>query len=89
MRWDKEDTKEEKDNKNGHGKIEKKGESSPQHMVQQGATSSTSFVGVPPPSLSPHRGGAAPRPRPVVGGASGHVNLEPPAKFTGKIFLIV
>ena len=79
------DIKEEKDTKEGHGKGEHKGKLPPRHMVQLGAASSTSFMGVPPP-LSPRRGGVAPGPVLVAGGAGGHMNLEPTGKFTGKGF---
>ena len=78
------DTKEEKDKK-GRGKGEDKGKLSPRHVAQPGAASSTSFMGVPTP-LSPHSGGATPGLVPVVGGASGHIKMEPPTKFIGKGF---
>ena len=71
----------EKVDKNGHGKTEDKGELSPQHMVHSGAASSTSFIGVLPPQ-SPCRGGATLGLGPAVGGASGHMKLEPQAKLT-------
>ena len=54
-------------------------------MVQLGAVFSTGFLRVPP-SLSPHRGGAILGPKSVVGGAGGHMKLEPSAKFTRKGF---
>ena len=54
-------------------------------MVQPGVASSTGFMGVPPP-LSLHRGGAVPGLVLAVGGAGGHMKLEPLAKFTGKGF---
>ena len=73
-----EDRKEEKD-KQGHGK----GKLSPRHVVQLGAASSTTFVRVVPPLL-PHMGGTALGPISAVGGAGGHMKLEPPTKFTGK-----
>ena len=79
------DRKLKQDNKKGQGKSDDKGRLSPRAMVQPGATSSTSFLNVPPP-LSPRRGGEAPRPRPAVGVAGGHMKLEPLAKFTGKGF---
>ena len=58
---------------------------SPRCMVQPRAASSAGFIRVPP-SLSPCVGGAAPGVVLAVGGASGHMKLEPPAKFTGKGF---
>ena len=75
------DEKTEEKHKQGHGKVEDKGKLSPRHVVQPGAASSTGFIRVPP-SLSPRMGGAAPGAVPAVGGAGGHMKLEPPAKFT-------
>ena len=79
-----EDKTEEKD-KQGHGKDEDKGKLSPRRVVQRGVASSIGFIRVPPP-VSPHMGGAAPGPVLAVGGAGGHMKLEPPAEFTGKGF---
>ena len=53
-----------------------------------GATSSIGFIGVPPP-LSPHGGGATLGVGRAVGGAGGHMKLEPLAKFTRKAFLTI
>ena len=75
------DQKTEEKDKQGHGKGEDKGKVSPRRMVQPGAASSAGFIWVPPP-ITPSMGGAAP----AVGGAGGHMKLEPPAKFTGKGF---
>ena len=82
------DDKTEEKDKQGHGKGEDKGKVSPWREVQSGAASSAGFIRVPP-LVSPRMGGAAPGPIPVVGGAGGHMKLEPPAKFTGKGFPIV
>ena len=79
------DDKIEEEDKQGHGKGEDKGKLSPQRVVQLGAASSTGFIRVPP-TLLPCMGGATPGPVPAVGGAKGHMKLEPLAKFTGKGF---
>ena len=79
------DQKTEEKDKQGLGKIEDKGKVSPQRTVQLGVASSAGFIQVPPP-ISPRMGGAAPGAVPAVGGAGGHMKLEPPAKFTGKGF---
>ena len=79
------DQKTEEKDKQGLGKIEDKGKLSPRRVVQPRAASSAGFIRVPP-SLSPRMGGAAPGVVPVVGGAGGHMKLEPPAKFTRKGF---
>ena len=79
------DQKTEEKDKQGLGKIEDKGKLSPRRVVQPGAASSAGFIRVPPP-VSPRMGGAALGPVPAVGGAGGHMKLEPPAKFTGKGF---
>ena len=67
------------------GKVDNKGKLSPQLMVEPGATSSTSFMGVSPP-FSPRKGHAALVSGLVVGGIGGHMKLEPPTKFTRKGF---
>ena len=77
--------KKEEKCKQGYGKGEDKGKLSPQHVVQLGVASSIGFMGVPP-SLSPHRGGVTPGLVLAVGGANGHIKLEPLAKFIGKEF---
>ena len=79
------DQKTEEKDKQGHGKVEDKGKLSSRRVVQPGAASSAGFIRVPP-SLSPRMGGAAPGPIPAVGGAGGHLKLEPLAKFTRKGF---
>ena len=79
------DDKKGEKGKQGYGKGEDKGKLSPQHVVQLGVASSIGVLGVPP-LLSPHRGGVTPGPVVAVGGANGHIKLEPQAKFTGKEF---
>ena len=81
------DDKTKEKDKQGHGKDEDKGKLSPRRVVQPRAASSIGFVRIPPP-LSPRMGGVALRPVPIVGGAGGHMKLEPLAKFTRKGFLL-
>ena len=77
------DDKIEEKEKQGHGKDEDKGKLSAQRVVHPGAASSTGFIRVPPPLL-PCMGGAAPGPEQVVGGAGGHMELEPPGMSMRK-----